>query len=1368
MNNLKKYIYKIITLSLLVNVIGIFASKEIAAQQRFPVTANTLVGKPYSVYLSDYFDATAEKLQVRLLFNDFNEPSIDVRIRITVESSGLRLQTRPDALGQPISMTAGVPVTLSGEDLEPYLNYNNLTISGTTAQALTTNNGKLKEGIYTFCVEVLEYKSGVVISNQSCQTAWLVLNDEPTIITPICGNMLKPSEQQNIMFQWQLSNNVSPNAAGIGFEYQLSMYEVTDLAVNPLYAINNGKALLVFESGFLNQTQFLYGMSEPQLDAGKKYVYRVQAKSADGKDVFKNQGFSQICWFSYGSPTDGTIALQSPKNKAVFKDKEEPYFQWNNPTNAVTGQQVSYRMRIVKLSDKQDPKVALEVNEVWHEENTPQAPASRGWDLILKKNPEKTVEYAWQVVAMSNNTEIAKSDIRTFKGANLIDKFNAGSHIVMVKSLLNSDLTKLSGKGEVKIKESGEMLELDFKDLKIIDVAGRYVLDAGEISKDWKNREWIELSPTQKENKSAWFVPQTLKLNKKELAVLGFVRWAFPHATISGKADSVRSVLTSINYDAYTIKAANAILDEKSNDFSLVEPLGFRMKLLKTSDFFIKDNAFTLRLNGEVYLPEKVKGYEKNSERIMFSFTQVNQLFYLKIENLALQNNIHILKGTKTVLSPQTVILDFSEKESPLKLATNKSWKGAYFEKFKVNFEQGIDNSNQLYMNDKQTFDLVLTEGDKLKSWVTAQGLDFAYSLTLKEKNNVWFNQFGGRLLSFNINIENNSISQSHFKGDIKIPFISVTDNYAFTMPLSDNGFQIGALDESLESKAFTFNAKNEEQAVDIVIKRAVFTDKERLDMMIDANWKFLKVDIKGLNNFKIWGNGNIGFNKVGGTQTLTQQVKGKLSANPIVINAIAATFSNQQYAFAVKGEVVISDDVSGKNGAPEILLSSALKSGAAAYSPPPSNISANKPTSVTTSQTTTSADISFNNLFDRKRQDDGKIVLDSTFIKVNVVIAKFEGMVKMTRNHPDWGDSFQGMFFGEIYLPTPFRMNIIYVSGNVDDKNFWFIQAGVGIGGEGVGKTKKKVKMGKVAKLLQGIPIPPVILTGIDFRLYRHMSHSKEGTVSIDGVADFDFVPDMKTKYGGYMRLTMIDQATVGIMLELSLGVEVAIQDNGFNLGLEGEAKFVNDPFGKSGIIGTGKLTYNSPKKHWVGSFGVVTRKIRGKDFCMEGELSFDASPEKWKVSIGSKEKRFKITPSCIGWGGQGWLQIDPKEFELGLGLSYTAKAESRWIDVKLFKVQPFAKLEIAAGLLGKVAYKPDWVLKEMGLWADLNVAIGAKYESLGSSGEWKLAAARLSGEAIVIFEPTPKRMTGKLDGKVEILGIGTDFSLSFSTPLD
>ncbi|MCU0391367.1 MAG: hypothetical protein MUE81_09640, partial [Thermoflexibacter sp.] len=1239
---MKKYFYKIIALSLFLNVISIWASSEVSAQQRFPVTANTIVGRPYSIYLSDYFDATAEKLQVRLLFNDFGEPNVDVRLRITIESTGLRLQTRPDALGQPITITPGVPVTLSGADLEPYLNYNNLAISGTTAQALVANNGKLKEGVYTFCVEVLEYKSGVVISNQSCQTAWLVLNDEPMVITPICGNMIQPSDPQNIMFQWQLSNNVSPNI-GVGFEYQLSLYEVTDLAVNPLYAINNGKALLHFQSGFLPQMQFLYDMNAPQLDAGKRYVYRVQARSADGRDLFKNEGFSQICWFSYGNPNDGTIALQNPKDKTIYKERDEPYFQWNNPSNASTGQQVSYRLKIVKLLDKQDPKVAVENNEAWYEENTPLAPASRGWDLILKQKPEKSTEYAWQVVAVSNNQEIAKSDVRTFKGANLIDQFNVGSHIVVVKNLTTNDLAKLSGKGEVKIKENGEVTEVDFKELKIIDVAGRYVLDAGEITKDIKNNEWIELTPTQKENKSAWFVPQTLRLNKKELAVLGFVRWAFPHPTTSGKADTVRSVLTSINYDAYTIKAANAFLDE-SNDFNLVEPLGFRMKLLKTSDFFIKDNAFTIRMNGEVYLSEKVKGYEKNNERLMIPFAQANQLFYLKVENLALQNNIHILKGTKSMLAPQTVILDFSEKDSPLKLASNKAWKGAYFEKFKVTYEQGIDNTSQFYMNDRQTFDLVLKDGDNLKSWVTAQGLDFAHTHKLSDKNRIWFNQFGGRLLSFTFNIENNSISESHFKGDIKIPFISVTDNYAFTMPLSDNGFQVGALDESLESKAFTFNAKNQEQAVDIVIRRAVFADKERLDMMIDANWKFLSVDIKGLNSFKIWGNGNIGFSKPNGTQTLTQQAKGKLSANPIVINAIAAAFQNQQYAFAAKAEITISEDASGKNGAPQITLASLWKSESTDYVSPPSALTNNIQSSSQSKSTVTEKEISVFDILSagagRKTQTDGNIILDSVYIKTDVVIAKFEGMVKMTRNHPDWGDSWQGVFFSEIFVPVPFKLNTIYVNGSVGDKSFWFIQAGVGVGGSDKAVGRKKPMSKKLAKLASGIPIPPyLIMTGVDFRLYHHMNHSKAGTVNIDAVEEFDFVPDLKTLYGGYQRTTYIDQSTEGVLAEFSVGVEVAVQNKGFNLGLEGELRVVNSPLGGALLVANGKMTYDSPKKQFNGSFEIkpdVDNESKINMICIDGEITFHTK-NRWYMSAGSKRQPLDIRPFCMDMSYKG-----------------------------------------------------------------------------------------------------------------------------------
>ncbi len=39
--------------------------------------------------------------------------------------------------------------------------------------------GKLPEGVYQICFEVLEYNRGIKVSNTACGVAWMILNDPP-------------------------------------------------------------------------------------------------------------------------------------------------------------------------------------------------------------------------------------------------------------------------------------------------------------------------------------------------------------------------------------------------------------------------------------------------------------------------------------------------------------------------------------------------------------------------------------------------------------------------------------------------------------------------------------------------------------------------------------------------------------------------------------------------------------------------------------------------------------------------------------------------------------------------------------------------------------------------------------------------------------------------------------------------------------------------------------------------------------------------------------------------------------------------------------------------------------------------------------
>lgn len=155
------------------------------------------------------------------------------------------------------------------------------------------------------------------------------------------------------------------------------------------------------------------------------------------------------------------------------------------------------------------------------------------------------------------------------------------------------------------------------------------------------------------------------------------------------------------------------------------------------------------------------------------------------------------------------------------------------------------------------------------------------------------------------------------FKGSIAIPLLSEKERFTFTIPLTVNGFATGYLDQSLDGLAFVFNPDGGEQKIDLTINRAVFANKQRLDMNIDLKWPFLDIDLKSLEGFKVWGNGNIGFLTPNGSASLTNQVQTKIKGFEANIDYIGCGRQGNLYAFGTSAKVVMAEDVAGPDGAP-------------------------------------------------------------------------------------------------------------------------------------------------------------------------------------------------------------------------------------------------------------------------------------------------------------------------------------------------------------------------------------------------------------------------------------------------------------------
>jgi hypothetical protein len=272
---------------------------QAVSSQTYPVQLNAQLIPPYSGYLPDYADPSSEKLKVIIQFNDFSRPQYDLRLKIEIKGNGFTLVTKQLFSPPPLSVQPGVPLLLSGTDLAPYLNSNNLDFIG-ISQAQYEQRMALPEGYYSVCVKAYDYYNpgNIQVSNEACTQAWFTLSDPPFLNLPQCGLSVTPQTPQNLIFQWTPMNMSSPNSA-LNTEYEFGLWEMRpDSSANPNQVVMSTAPIF---STTTNLTLLNYGIAEPSLNLYMKYAWRVRAKDITGRDWFKNNGYSQVCTFVYGT-----------------------------------------------------------------------------------------------------------------------------------------------------------------------------------------------------------------------------------------------------------------------------------------------------------------------------------------------------------------------------------------------------------------------------------------------------------------------------------------------------------------------------------------------------------------------------------------------------------------------------------------------------------------------------------------------------------------------------------------------------------------------------------------------------------------------------------------------------------------------------------------------------------------------------------------------------------------------------------------------------------------------------------------------------------------------------------------------------------
>lgn len=310
---------------------GFALSKALA--QNYPVSGTIQVKPPYSVYLSDYTKIKEDKLVLNLRLNDPTDPVRDVFVRFKLESSTTIVETNPAYRPAPVTLTSGFPERLTGADFYESFLANNLQFTrGISKQEFQRRNA-IPEGLYKICAEVYDYGTGTLLSLPICTQVWILLNDPPRLMLPENNSIVKANDPQNLVFRWTPMNTGSPNSF-FSTEYEFKLYEIWPANRNPNDAVNTTPAIFETTTSIPN---YIYTLSDPYLMPGRSYAWRVKAKDANGMDLFKNQGFSEVFSFTWGVQCDIPINITS---EAISSDRTKVL--WDEMENA-TGYMVRFR-----------------------------------------------------------------------------------------------------------------------------------------------------------------------------------------------------------------------------------------------------------------------------------------------------------------------------------------------------------------------------------------------------------------------------------------------------------------------------------------------------------------------------------------------------------------------------------------------------------------------------------------------------------------------------------------------------------------------------------------------------------------------------------------------------------------------------------------------------------------------------------------------------------------------------------------------------------------------------------------------------------------------------------------------------------------
>ena len=171
---------------------------------------------------------------------------------------------------------------------------NSVSFKGTNTTTIARTH-LLPDGVYSLCVQALDYKTHATLSPEQCASFQITNADAPMLIAPSNKSQLDPRQSPLVQFQW-----IPPAQAPPGAVYQVELLELPpNIEAEAVFHMPAVNTLFTREVRGANNLQVQ--SSEMQLQSGKIYAWRVKITDPMNTMSFNNGGYSESWSFNYGN-----------------------------------------------------------------------------------------------------------------------------------------------------------------------------------------------------------------------------------------------------------------------------------------------------------------------------------------------------------------------------------------------------------------------------------------------------------------------------------------------------------------------------------------------------------------------------------------------------------------------------------------------------------------------------------------------------------------------------------------------------------------------------------------------------------------------------------------------------------------------------------------------------------------------------------------------------------------------------------------------------------------------------------------------------------------------------------------------------------